>query len=88
MPGATEEHFEGDFSLQLRATLPAGEVLRIQNPEDFADTSGRSLQGLWGTITFAPPTAAACRSPTVAARVPWELLGTKCNPGCSEEGIP
>lgn len=28
------EHFEGDFSLQLRATLPAGEVLRIQNPED------------------------------------------------------
>ncbi|CAK9058908.1 unnamed protein product [Durusdinium trenchii] len=28
------EHFEDAFALRLRKTLPAGEVLRIQNPED------------------------------------------------------
>mmetsp|Transcript_57547 Transcript_57547/g.134809 ORF Transcript_57547/g.134809 Transcript_57547/m.134809 type:complete len:449 (+) Transcript_57547:37-1383(+) len=28
------EHFDNHFSLQLRAPLPPGEVLRIQNPED------------------------------------------------------
>ncbi|CAE6967779.1 rluD, partial [Symbiodinium natans] len=28
------EHLDGDFSLQVQAPLPPGEVLRIQNPED------------------------------------------------------